>query len=93
VAALDRRVQVLDQPGRVAVLLAPVAGQLDEVELVRDRYCAREVGDEDGARLERRDQDGVLALEVARDLRAQLADARGDLRCGEVDLTDPGVSA
>jgi hypothetical protein len=36
VAAFDRRVEVLDEAGRVAVLLAAVRRQLDEVQLVRD---------------------------------------------------------
>jgi hypothetical protein len=91
VAALDRRVEVLDQPGHVAVFLAAVPGQLDEVQLVRHGDRAREVGDEDRARLQRRDENGVLACVVSRDLLAELSYAVGDLRGGEVDLTDPGV--
>jgi hypothetical protein len=35
---------------------AAVAGKLDEVERVRDRNRAREVGKEDEARLERADE-------------------------------------
>jgi hypothetical protein len=91
VAALDRRVEILDETGRVAVLLAAVRRELDEVQLVRDCNGARQVGDEDRARLQRRDQDRILALVVAGDRRAELADACGDFRGGEVDLTDPGV--
>jgi len=90
-APFDGRVEVLDQPGGVAVLLAAVAGQLDEVELVGDRDCARQVGNEDRARLERRDQDRVLAGVVARDLGAELANSLGDLGGREVDLADPRV--
>jgi hypothetical protein len=58
---------------------APVAGELDEVELVRDPNCAREVGDEEERALERRDQDRVESLVVRRDLGAELGDPRLDL--------------
>ena len=48
VAAGDLGVEVLEQPDpRVAARPRPaVAGELDEVEAVRDREGAREVGDE-----------------------------------------------
>jgi hypothetical protein len=91
VPALDRRLQVLEQPGVLAVPLAAVAGQLEKVELVCDRDLAREVGQEDEARLQRRDEEGVLALVVAGDLGAELSDACGDLRGGEVDLSDTRI--
>jgi hypothetical protein len=58
---------------------------------VQDRHGAREVGDEDETRLQRRDEDGLAAGEVARDLGAELPDARGELRPREVDLPDPVV--
>jgi len=70
---------------------AAVAGELDEVEGVEDRQSAREVGDEDDARLERPDEDRFAPVEVARDLRSELPDAPGDIGCGEVDLSDPVV--
>jgi hypothetical protein len=59
---------------------AVVARELDE----RDR--AREVGQEDEARLQQRDEQQVAAGVVARDLGAELADARLQLLGGEKDL-------
>jgi len=74
-----------------AHLRAAVAGELDEVERVRDRDRAREVGEEDEARLERADEQRLAAVEVARDLRAELRDARSQLVGREVDLADPRI--
>jgi hypothetical protein len=68
-----------------------VAGELDEVERVRDRDRAREVCEEDEARLERADEQRLAALEVARDLGAQLRDTRGQLAGREVDLADARI--
>jgi hypothetical protein len=65
---------------------AVVARELDEVDLVRDRNRAREVGQEDEARLQQRDEQQVAAGVVARDLGAELADARLQLLGGEKDL-------
>ena len=91
--AFDARVQVLDEPDRrrPAGLVGGVAGQLDEVDVVEDGQRAREVGEEDEARLQRRDEQRLAAGVVARDLRAELPDARGELRPREVDLPDPAV--
>jgi hypothetical protein len=58
-------------PARVG---AVVAGELDEVDLVRDRDRAREVGEEDEARLQQRDQQQLAVGVVARDLGAELVD-------------------
>jgi hypothetical protein len=91
VAALDGRVEIFDEPGGGAVLLAAVAGQLDEVELVRDGNGAREVGDEDRARFQRSDEDRVLAGVIARNFVAELTNPLGDLGGREVDLADPRV--
>jgi hypothetical protein len=44
---------------------AVVARQLDEVDLVLDRDRAREVGEEDEARLQQRDEQQVAVLVVA----------------------------
>jgi hypothetical protein len=52
-----------------------VAGELDEVDLVRDRDRPREVGEKDEARLQERDEQKVAIGIVGRDLRAELADA------------------
>jgi len=54
---------------------AVVARELDEVDLVRDRNRAREVGQEDEARLQQRDEQQVAAGVVAGDVGAELADA------------------
>jgi hypothetical protein len=89
VAALDRRVQVFDQPNARSPACAPVvAGERDEVERVRDRDRAREVGDEEDARLERGDEERLAAFVVARNRSPELGDARADLGGREVELPD-----
>jgi len=96
VAAGDLRVEVLQQadPGMSAgVGAGGVAGELDEVEPVVDRERARQVRDEDEARLQRSYEQRLEALVVAREVTPQLADARPQLLTGEVDLAEPGVGA
>jgi hypothetical protein len=56
-----------------------------------DRHSPREVDDERDARLQRADQQRLVAVVVARDLGSELADARGNLVGVEVDLADPGI--
>ncbi len=85
--AVERRVEVLEQ-SRAAVGARQVAGQLDEVEVVRDRERARQVGDEDDARLERCDEQRLEPVVVGCDLPAELRDPCGYLLPGEVDLAD-----
>jgi hypothetical protein len=58
---------------------------------VYDRQRARQVGEEDEARLQRPDEQRLAPVEVARDLGAELLDARRDLARGEVDLADARV--
>jgi hypothetical protein len=58
---------------------------------VHDRERARQVGEEDEARLQTADQDRLAARVVLADLLAELLDARTDLVGGEVDLADPSV--
>jgi len=93
VATADVEIEVLEH----ADLLVPahdraaVAGELDEVDRVQDRDCAGEVGGEDEACLERRDEHRLAARVVACDLGPQLPDAGADLRRGEVDFSDPVV--
>jgi hypothetical protein len=70
---------------------AVVARELDEVDLVRDRDRAGEVGEEDEARLQQRDEQELAAGVVAGDLGAQLPDASPKLLRGEEDLADAGV--
>jgi len=74
-----------------AHLRAAVARELDEVERMRDRDRTREVGEEDEARLERADEQRLATVEVARDLRAELRDARSQLVGREVDLADARI--
>jgi hypothetical protein len=71
---------------------AVVAGQLDEIDLVGDRNRAREVGQEDEARLQQRDEQQLAAFVVARDLRAELRDAVAQLVRAEEDVPDSGIA-
>ena len=71
----------------------PVAGELDEVDLVRGPDRAREVREEEQGALERRDEHRIESRIIARDLRAQLGDAALYLLGGEVRLADPEVVA
>jgi hypothetical protein len=75
-----------DEDGRVAV-----PGELDEVDLVKDRDRAREVGEEDEARLQERHEEEVAVCVVLGDLRAELTDAPLKLLGGEKGLADTGV--
>jgi hypothetical protein len=94
VPAVDARVQVLDEPDRrrPAGLVGGVPGEFDEVDVVQDRDRARQVCEEDEARLQRGDQERLTALVVGGDLGAELGDAYGDLLGREVDLADARVA-
>jgi hypothetical protein len=70
---------------------AVVARELDEVDRMRDRDRPREIGQEDEARLQQRDEQQVAAGVVAGDVRPELADASLELRGREKDLADAGV--
>jgi hypothetical protein len=70
---------------------AVVARQLDEVDLVRDRDRAREVGQEDEARLQEGDQEQLAALVVLGDLRAELGDTLSQLPGAEEDVPQSRV--
>jgi hypothetical protein len=70
---------------------AVVPGELDEIDLVRDRDRAREVGEEDEARLQERDEQQLALGVVPRNLRAQLVDAAAQLLGAEEDLADAGI--
>jgi hypothetical protein len=95
VAVADVEVEVFEDADLVVTAhpRAAVAGKLDEVEAVHDRKRAREVGEEDEARLQRADEQRLEALVVVRDLGTQLVDAGGDLDGGEVDLADARIAA
>jgi hypothetical protein len=58
---------------------------------VRDRQGTREVGQEDGARLQRRDEQRLAACIRIGEVCAELGDAATNLRTGQVDIPD-GVS-
>jgi hypothetical protein len=79
VAACDLRVEILEEADAAMAPLVSagrVARELDEVQSVVDPDRARQVGDEDDARLERRDEKRLSALVVTRDLASELADTR-----------------
>jgi hypothetical protein len=91
VAAGDLRVQVLEEAD--AGMAAPVgagrvARELDEVEAVVDPERPGQVGDEDDARLQRRDEERLTVFVVTRDLAPELADTRLQLPAREVDLPE-----
>jgi hypothetical protein len=91
VAVRDLAIEVLEQADAcvaAGVGVRAVARQLDEVERVQDRDRAREVGEEDEARLQWSDEERLAALVVARALLPELPDARRQLLAGEVDLAD-----
>ena len=94
-ASGDLSVQVLEQPNTgVAALVGAgcVARELEEVEPVGDAKGPAEVGDEDEARLQRRDQQRLAPVVVARQLAAELADARVQLLSREVDVAEAGAA-
>jgi hypothetical protein len=88
VAAGDREVEILDQSYARLGAPASVARERDEVDRMRDGNRAREVCQEEDARLQRGDEDRLAPLVVAGDLGAELRDARLDLAGREVDLTE-----
>jgi hypothetical protein len=59
--------------------------------VVEDRRRAREIGEEDEAGLERRDEQRLETVVVGRDLRSELLDPALDLLVAEVDLANPLV--
>jgi hypothetical protein len=83
-------VEVFQQPDRGPAPCVPL--QLDEVDRVRERERAREIAEEDEARLQRRDEQRLQVLVVVRDLGRELVDAPRDLRGGEVGLTDARIA-
>jgi hypothetical protein len=79
VAAGDLRVQILEQADAAMAALVGagrVARELDEVQAVVNSERARQIGDEDNARLERRDEQRLSALVVTGNLAPELADTR-----------------
>jgi hypothetical protein len=89
VAALERRVEVLEDPhdaGRVG--RGAVRRHRHEVDLARDGDLAHEVGEEEHRALEHADQQQVAPGVVARDLLPELADAVLELVGLDQDLAD-----
>jgi hypothetical protein len=79
VAARDLRVEILEEAdAAMAALIGAgrIAGELDEIQAVVDPDRAGQVGDEDDARLEGRDEQRLSALVVTRDLTSEFADTR-----------------
>jgi hypothetical protein len=70
---------------------AVVAGELDEVDRVRDRDRAGEIGQEDEARLQQRDEQQVAAGVLSGDLGAELVDPSSQLVSCEKDFADSGI--
>jgi hypothetical protein len=70
---------------------AVVAGELDEVDLVGDRDGSREVGQEDEAGLQQRQEQQLALGVVPCDLSTQLLDTSPKLLGCEEDLADAGV--
>jgi hypothetical protein len=71
---------------------ARIAGELDEIDVMEDGDRAREVGEEEQARLQRPDEKRLAAGEVRRQLAPEFGDASLDLRCAEVDVSDALVA-
>jgi hypothetical protein len=85
----DLRVEVLQEPdARVAagIRVRAVGGELDEVDGMRDRDGAGQVGEEDETGLQRRDEQRLAPLVVACDLPTELTDACLQLPTREVDV-------
>ena len=78
-------VEVLEQPHAPAGSSAAIGSKLDHVELVVAAERTREVGEEDGARLQRRDEDGQPADVLRLQQPTELVHAGGDLPPVEVD--------
>jgi hypothetical protein len=92
VAAGDLRVEIFEEADSAMSALVGagrVARELDEIQAVVDPDRARQVGDEDNARLERRDEERLPPFVVPGDLAPELADTRPQLLAREVDLPEP----
>jgi hypothetical protein len=83
----DGGVEIFQQPNG-AREPSGVGCELEEVHPVRDRDRAGEIGQEDGAGLEWRDEQRLAAGVGGGQLEAQLPDTVLDLAAGEVDLSD-----
>ena len=84
VAVANVSVEILDEPH--AALPAVKRLELDEVQLVRQQYRAREIDGEDEAAAEWHDEHEVAPFVVARDLGAEFARACEQLARRQVRL-------
>jgi hypothetical protein len=92
----DLRIEILEEPDAsvpAGVRARGVARELEEVDPVRDAQRPREIGEENEASLQRRDQERLESVVVPGDLTAELADARLQLLAGEVDLPETWAPA
>jgi hypothetical protein len=94
VAVGDLAIEVLEQADAAVpagVGTGRVGRELEEVETMLDRQRAREIGQEDEARLQRRDQQRFAVEVITRDVFAELADARLQLLAREVDVAETAL--
>jgi hypothetical protein len=92
----DLGVEILEEPDAsvpASVRARGVARELEEVDPMRDAQRPREVGEENEASLQRRDQERLEPLVLPRDVATELADARLQLLAGEVDLPETWAPA
>jgi hypothetical protein len=83
----DRHIEVLEEADAAADPLG-VCRQLDQVDPVDDRKRAREIGEEDHARLQRRHEQRLESGVVVDEELTELLYPGGDLHAGEIDLSD-----
>jgi virulence-associated protein VagC len=91
VAPIELDVEILQEPD--AVVVVPVTGQLEEVEVVEDRDRARQVAEKRDAALQRADEQRLSPGVVRCQLGADLAYPGADLVGVEEDLSDAFVAA
>jgi hypothetical protein len=83
----ERRVDVLQQ-ANAAGAAASIRREFHDVERVGDRQCSRQIGEEDDARLEGRDEDRIESRVVAGELGSELENAGRDLGPAQIDRPD-----
>ncbi len=89
----DPLVEILQEADPLVAtrLGAGIARELEEVERVRDRDGAREVGDEGDAGFQRPDQDRLAAVVRVGDLLTKLLHASRERARVEIDVADSVV--
>jgi len=92
VPAADLGIEVLQEANAcvsAGLGVGAVRGELDEVDRMRDRDRAREVGEKDEARFQGCDEQRLASFVIANDLTTELAYARLQLLAREVDVAEP----